>query len=59
MDELARILSNPVVMKYSPREPIPKERVKQVTQEILQFFIPHWQHHDFCVWVVVEKPTLN
>ncbi|WP_223280026.1 GNAT family N-acetyltransferase [Nostoc sp. PA-18-2419] len=25
LDELARILSNPAVMKYSPREPIPKD----------------------------------
>lgn len=42
LDELAPILSNPAVMRYSPRGPIPKDQVKEVTQEVLKFFITHW-----------------
>ncbi|WP_375470282.1 GNAT family N-acetyltransferase [uncultured Nostoc sp.] len=57
LDELAPILSNPAVMRYSPRGPIPKDQVKEVTQEILKFFITHWQQHGFGVWAVVEKAT--
>lgn len=38
---LASILSNLEVMRYSPRGAIPKEKVRQVTQEILEFFITH------------------
>jgi ribosomal-protein-alanine N-acetyltransferase len=57
LEELSVILSNPEVMKYSPRGPIPKEKVKQVTQEILEFFIQHWKQHGFGVWAVVEKLT--
>jgi ribosomal-protein-alanine N-acetyltransferase len=49
LDALARIVSNPEVMKYSSRGPIPKDKVKQVTQEILEFFIKHWQQHKFGV----------
>ncbi|MCC5641669.1 GNAT family N-acetyltransferase [Nostoc sp. CHAB 5824] len=45
LDELAPILSNPAVMRYSPRRPIPKDQVKEVTQGTLQFFITHWQQH--------------
>ena len=59
LDELAPILSNPAVMKYSPRGPIPKDQVKEVTQETLQFFIKHWQQHGFGVWAVVEKATVK
>ncbi|MEH2393149.1 MAG: GNAT family N-acetyltransferase [Nostoc sp.] len=57
LDELAPILSNPAVMRYSPRGPIPKDQVKEVTQEILKFFITHWQQHGFGVWAVMEKAT--
>jgi ribosomal-protein-alanine N-acetyltransferase len=57
LEELSVILSNPEVMKYSPRGPIPKEKVKQVTQEILEFFIQHWKQHRFGVWAVVGKLT--
>ena len=59
LDELAPILSNPAVMSYSPRGPIPKDQVKEVTQEILKFFITHWQQHGFDVWAVVEKLPPN
>lgn len=55
LSELARILSNPEVMKYSPRGAIPKEKIKQVTQEILEFFINHWKQHEFGVWAVIDK----
>lgn len=58
-DELAAILSDPEVMKYSPRGPIPQEKVKEVTLEILQSFFAHWQKHSFGVWAVVEKATLR
>jgi RimJ/RimL family protein N-acetyltransferase len=57
LEELSVILSNPEVMKYSPRGPIPKEKVKQVTQEILEFFIQHWKQHGFGVWAVVDKAS--
>lgn len=57
LDELARILSNPAVMRYSSRGPIPKDQVKEVTQQTLQNFITHWQQHRFGVWAVVEKVT--
>lgn len=57
LDELAVILSNPEVMKHSPRGPIAKEKAKAVTQEILESFINHWQQHSFGVWAVVEKAT--
>jgi RimJ/RimL family protein N-acetyltransferase len=59
LDELAPILSNPAVMKYSPRGAIPKDKVKEVTLEILEFFITHWQQHGFGVWAVVEKATVK
>lgn len=42
LDKLTQILSNPEVMKYSPRGAIPQDKVRQVTQEILEFFITHW-----------------
>lgn len=57
LDELAVILSNPEVMKYSPRGPIAKEKAKAVTYEVLEFFINHWQQHSFGVWAVVDKVT--
>ncbi len=57
VDETAVILSNPEVMKYSPRGPIPKDQVKDVTQQILEFFMHHWKQHGFGVWVVVDKAT--
>ncbi|MEH1965756.1 GNAT family N-acetyltransferase [Nostoc sp.] len=57
LDELAPILSNPAVMRYSPRGPIPKNQVKEVTQQTLQFFIRHWQQHRFGLWAVVEKAS--
>lgn len=57
LDELAPILSNPEVMRYSPTGPIPKDQIKEVTQKTLQFFIKHWQQHGFGVWAVVEKAT--
>lgn len=57
LDNLARILSNPEVMKYSPRGAIPKDKVKQVTQEILELFITHWEQHGFGVWAVICKHT--
>lgn len=55
LDDLAEILSNPEVMKYSPRGAIPPDKVKQVTQEILEFFINHWKQHGFGVWAVFDK----
>lgn len=57
LDELAVILSNPEVMRYSPRGSIPQEKVTEVTQEILEFFIQHWKQYGFGVWAVVEKAT--
>lgn len=57
LDDLAQILSNPEVMKYSPKGPIPEEKVRQVTQEILEFFITHWEQHGFGVWAVIYKQT--
>lgn len=57
LDNLAQILSNPEVMKYSPRGPISKDNVKQVTQETLEFFITHWKQHGFGVWAVIYKQT--
>ncbi len=57
LDALARIVSNPEVMKYSSRGPIPKDKVKQVTQEILEFFLKHWQQHKFGVWAANDKQT--
>ncbi|MGJ5675655.1 MAG: GNAT family N-acetyltransferase [Nostochopsis sp.] len=57
VDETAVILSNPEVMKYSPRGTIPKDQVKDVTQQILDFFIQHWKQHGFGVWAVVDKAT--
>jgi RimJ/RimL family protein N-acetyltransferase len=55
--DLAVILSNPEVMKYSPRGVLPKDKAKEVTQEILEFFITHWQKHGFGVWAVTSKAT--
>jgi RimJ/RimL family protein N-acetyltransferase len=57
LDELAAILSNPEVMRYSPRGIIPEEKVKQATQVTLEFFINHWQQYGFGVWAVVQKDT--
>jgi RimJ/RimL family protein N-acetyltransferase len=57
LDELASILSNPEIMRYSPRGAIPKDQVKEVTQKTLQSFLRHWQQHGFGVWAVVEKAT--
>lgn len=57
LDNLTQILSNPEVMKNSPRGAIPEDKVKQVTQEILEFFIAHWEHHKFGVWAVIHKQT--
>lgn len=57
LDELAIILSDPEVMRYSPRGAIPKDRVRQATQEILEFFINHWKQHGFGVWAVLEKKS--
>ncbi|EHC18614.1 N-acetyltransferase [Fischerella thermalis WC559] len=51
VDETAVILSNPEAMKYSPREPIPQDQVKEATQQILEFFIQHWKHStNFNFW---------
>lgn len=55
--ELTEILSDPEVMRYSPRGAIPKDRVKQSTKEILEFFIDHWRQHSFGVWAVFDKET--
>ncbi len=57
LDNLAQILSNPEVTKYSPRGAIPQEKVKQVTGEILEFFTQHWEQHSFGVWAVIYKQT--
>lgn len=57
LNHLASILSNPEVMRYSPRGAIPKEKVRQVTQEILEFFITHWEKYGFGVWAVIYKQT--
>ncbi|MEB3218291.1 MAG: GNAT family N-acetyltransferase [Nostocales cyanobacterium 94392] len=57
LDRLAVILSNPEVMKYSPRGPIPKGKEKQVTREILEYFIKHWDKYGFGVWAAIEKAS--
>ncbi len=57
LDRLAVILSNPEVMKYSPRGPIAKGKEKQVTRDILEYFIEHWEKYGFGVWAAIEKPT--
>ncbi len=57
LDRLALILSNPEVMKYSPRGTIPKGKEKQVTRDILEYFIEHWEKYGFGVWAVVEKAS--
>lgn len=57
LDNLAAILSNPEVTKYSPRGVIPQDKVKQVTGEILEFFSQHWEKHSFGVWAVIHKQT--
>lgn len=57
LDNLAQILSNPEVMRYSPEGPILKDKVKEVTQEALKFFIKHWKQHGFGVWAVIYKQT--
>lgn len=49
LDQLTAILSNPEVMKYSPRGLLPKGQEKQLTQGILEFFINHWKQHGFGV----------
>ena len=49
LDELAIILSDPEVMRYSPRGVIPLDQVRQATKEILEFFINHWKQHGFGV----------
>ncbi|MEH2026097.1 GNAT family N-acetyltransferase [Nostoc sp.] len=38
LDELAPILSNPAVMRYSHRGTMPKDRVKEVTRENITIF---------------------
>ena len=57
LDRVAVILSNPEVMKYSPKGPIAKGKEKQVTREILEYFIEHWEKYGFGVWAVVEKAS--
>ncbi|MBV6625710.1 MAG: GNAT family N-acetyltransferase [Rivularia sp. (in: Bacteria)] len=57
LDKLSVILSNPEVMKYSPRGVIPKGKEKQVTREILEYFIEHWEKYGFGVWAVIEKTS--
>lgn len=57
LDELTVILSHPEVMRYSPRGPLPKGKERQITQEILEFFINHWQQHKFGVWAVIYQQT--
>lgn len=57
LDRLTVILSNPEVMKYSPRGAIPKGKEKQVTREILEYFIQHWEKYGFGVWAVIEKAS--
>lgn len=46
-------------MKYSPRGVIPQDKVRQVTQEILEFFITHCEHYGFGVWAVIYKQIIN
>ncbi|NJM21874.1 MAG: GNAT family N-acetyltransferase [Richelia sp. RM2_1_2] len=57
LDRLTVILSNPEVMKYSPRGLIPKGKEKQVTREILEYFIKHWDKYGFGVWAAIEKAS--
>ncbi len=57
LDRLTIILSNPEVMKYSPRGPIAKGKEKQVTREILEHFIEHWEKYGFGVWAAIEKAS--
>ncbi len=45
LDELAPILSNPAVMKYSPRGPIPKDQVKEVTHLHFANLNLNWGHY--------------
>ncbi len=57
LDRLSVILSNPEVMKYSPKGSIPKGKEKQVTREILEYFIEHWEKYGFGVWAAIEKTS--
>ncbi len=57
LDRLSVILSNPEVMKYSPRGSIPKGKEKQVTGEIIKYFIEHWEKYGFGVWAAIEKTS--
>ncbi|MBE9215826.1 GNAT family N-acetyltransferase [Plectonema cf. radiosum LEGE 06105] len=57
LDRLTVILSNPEVMKYSPRGPIPKGKEKQVTRDVLEYFIKHWDKYGFGVWAAIEKAS--
>ncbi|MEO1559646.1 MAG: GNAT family N-acetyltransferase [Cyanobacteria bacterium J06632_19] len=57
LDRLSVILSNPEVMKYSRDKVIPKGKEKQVTREILEYFIEHWDKYGFGVWAVIEKTS--
>ena len=57
LDRLTVILSNPEVMRYSPRGPIPKGKEKQVTREIIEYFIEHWEKYGFGVWAAIDKNT--
>jgi ribosomal-protein-alanine N-acetyltransferase len=57
LDRLSAILRNPEVMKYSPRGPMPKGKEKQVTREIIEYFIEHWEKYGFGVWAAIEKTS--
>lgn len=57
LDRLTVILSNPEVMKYSQLGAIPKGKEKQVTRDILEYFIKHWDKYGFGVWAAIEKAS--
>ena len=54
LDELARLFSDPQVMKYvGDGLPVSREE----TQRALESIIRHWQTHGFGRWAVVDKQT--
>lgn len=54
LDEFARLLSDPEVMRYvGDGQPVSREE----TDKALQSIIRHWQTHRFGRWAVVDRQT--
>ena len=54
LDELARLFSDPQVMKYvGDGQPVNREEADKALQSIIR----HWQTHGFGRWCVVDKQT--